>query len=1682
MKYIRKLISILLILSTLYYQFLPITAFALNNSQIDNGEIIGSNSTENQHNGTIELDIKFVLPIQNIENPNIQVKLIKGENEAEISLNQIIFSDVKEFSLGNQKGSVKIRKMDKFGEVMNGTNGEEIKYYALTFQNLPKGNYTLELSGDGYKTYTIPNINIDHYSKRVSLSNEKGLFEVGDINQDQLVDNQDLEEYKNILLENLEYNSKYDLNRDNKLDISDLAIIARVINMDSKTIEMKDTSVILDQEDVTLSGEIDGTLEDLFNDYSSVQIKPLDQNQEISEENPAQIALEMKEPVEMEEIRLDVSSDNIPEEMCVVLTDNDGNIITTKDGKECFVPTKLDIKNENSPTHPFTDKETENTITIDLEGQIAVKKVTIKITKTSSKNLAEIAKVEFLNNVYEEVPETIVTAPIITNIEAASEKATITYRSTDSNITGYEIIIKKYENDQVVETNTYQTNYTTYEIEELENYGNYTVQVVAVNEEWRSKESEEKSFMPKPNRLPPAVDMVTVTPRGTGFDISYKKMDDTLSYNIYYREVGQENFTKISDIKTNSYQLRNLKEETEYEIYVTGNNDLGEGSKSETAIGKTIAMKLPDSSNYKLINRPTEIGKLTDHILGVTYSSNKYEASDIAIVDNDYFTYWQSDSWDVGGYNNLNAGPTITLDQEYTIDHVEIVPSDESASIFYSKINYWTKDGERKQVKGNVSRLTAPNGQIYYRITFEKVTTSKIQINVANYLANGNTVMREVKIFEYDSLIDDVGELFSDDLRVELKNTTTEEKIKELENRANTIEEISGEYHPNREIILKDLEYARELLNDKNLHDEIITVDQEITNARNSHLGFAMEISDLQPLGIVAKAGEDIVVYVGATGNVLPQLVFTQYNAEASAWQQTVTNLKKGQNIITVPKIGSMATERGGSVYVRYPNKNPSGEIKVRVSGGTKIPVLDVSGITNETEKKNVISNYIDELANYVDQLPSKYETYNAYNAILNSTEIVTDEGLFSVAADQVLKGIITDKKTKEEQIERVYQSVTAFDEMVNMFYRHKGLEKNAEDPKDERPAARINIRYMRMFDGAFMYAGGKHIGIGYGSIAGLLQGIPATDENGNITTYGYFGWGISHEIGHQINQRNLAIAEVTNNIYSLLAQTADDKETARIEELYEKIYAKVTSNTSGKASNVFITLAMYWQLHLAYDNNKTFTDTDSIYAKINHLSRTTELKGTVDDMIIMLASEAAQKDLTEFFEHWGLVPSSEAKEYASQYEKETRKIWYLNDDARRYRLNSGKEMSKDTKVEVQFTETDSQNKKFTIKMNVNKDEDTILGYEIKRNNVVIGFTTENTFTDNIGSLNNRALVYEVTAYDKYLNATDTYQLEEVKVAHDGSINKSFFSIDSNFKETDEIFDYEDPYMNYDELSVNKIIDNDKTTYFDGTEKIDSNNKDNPYIIISLNNKLDISGIKYQAALKNQKLLENTITKYNVYVSTDKETWILAKTGTFNLSADKDTEIIYFDKEGTTGGNQLWTYNDISYVKIEAVGNNGISGAEIDIIAPPGDNVDLDDIGVLSEDYSYIDSNGETKVIAKGNVIVKGTYRGNPAFNAMLLVDAIDSDKVYEGDNFLFAKLNDDATLYEISSGTWFYVLTKEQYDAMKGTSIRAELYRVNDAITNEGQRLTSTSLKVDLTKSYEELPQLEIIDSTKGE
>ncbi len=1707
----KRALSLLLVMALLFNYFTPLLAVAAEDL---------SNSTTNNvamdkivSKGNIEVELHLVLPIRNSETNDINFGIAdENGNKAAIDLNEVNKPAdgyyQTSIDLGSQKITAAVTERDKDGHLLSGINkSENVVYVSVNLYELAKGTYTLELSGKHFATYSV-SVTLDDYSKRVMISDEAGLFTIGDVNQDKVVDEKDYA----LVRDNLETNkAEYDLNLDGVVDIADLNYVTAAITSAKKTVKIENTSAIINSENISFEVGKDILAEDsdsvssLFTDEGVVKL------QQVGEE-PVELGINLSgeeetATVEMSEVRITVG-DNAPVGMKLRVETESGEIIEKEVANNTNVPEGV---------HLFTDEAKEGTIRVDLGKQVAVKKVTIVVTETGENNLAEIAKVEFLNNVKVQTkePDNFYTPQHIKVDDSVSEQLTVTFDSVP-NVTGYEIEITGGKMKGVV----FQTTYTSFTIEDLENYTEYAIRVQSVNQEWRSGYSEIVKATPQATRVPPAPDMVNTKAIYGGIEFDWKDMDDTLTYNIYYRLVGDTKWTKVENIPTNKYTLKGLKGNTEYEAYITGNNPLGEGSASQTVKVKTLEEAAAIAPKYKVINEFDSALGRTNHINGVYSSSGTMVGSEYAMYDDNFATYWELQGWQSGShYYNLGY-PIFELDKSYKMDEFVItVPDSYPYSLKAGSYNpndhdtlvyYWndteTRTADNKKVaNGVLSTRTDENGRKYYVLKLQDpIEANAVQFGLT-VVANNNLIqIDEVKFYNYDSLVDDVAALFTDDLRVELAEGVTQDTIDKLRVRANTKDH--DEYSPYRDSVLNDLDYAEKILKDENLNDVMI-VNPNISNTYNGHLKFAMTINDYQPLGIVARPGDTLNVYVGSTtGNVNIELVYTQFYAEAGSWSKTYS-LQKGQNIITIDAIGSATSERGGSVYVRYKSApSATNQIKVRVSGGVKIPVLDVSTLTSEADKKTAINEYVKELKEYTDALSSVYtnegKTFDKKTSVLNSTEIVTEYGIFSVAATAVMEALEGKSSDASEQANVLLESTEAFDEVMELFYRQKGLQKQAEDPKDEMPKSRINIRYMRMFDGAFMYAGGYHIGIEYGSIPGLVQAHRNTDSE-----TGYFGWGISHEIGHQINQKDTVFAEVTNNIYALLAQTSNDSDKSRLElsNVYEKIYDKVTSHTIGRAQNVFVQLGMYWQLHLAYDEDKTFDDENSILAKINHISRTYNNvnKYGRDELTILFASMAAGKDLTDFFEIWGLKASQTLKdEIASieidghKLEKETRAIYYLNDEARRYILGGGEGITNKNILNASIASTSNEDKRVEISFSVTSEKDKILGYEILRNGVSIGFVTDGgTFVDNVGAENNRAYTYTVVAYDYLLNKTDVVTLDEVKISHDGSVKKDTFTITSNVKEAGEVVDNEDEKLDFGKLKVNNLIDGNILTGFKGVEKISTLNQTtdkpsltvddgNAYIIINLNNPMSVSGIKYRALVENGVLDTNTIKKYKVYVSSDGNTWTLARTGTFNVTVENPEEIIYFMGQGTDSESQLWTYNDIAYIKIESDGNKaGLSGSEIDVIAPPGDNVDFNEnaIGKLAKDYCYLTEGcSEEDLIKAGSVIIQGTYRGNPSFNNVLIGDAANEKKPYSGKALIFAELNSDHSVYDVASGTWLYVMTQEEYEKMRSesSSIRAYLYRVNDAITLAGQRLTSTSKVISELKPYSELSDMEIISA----
>lgn len=1630
------------------------------------------------------------------------VRTVKASQDSEI---EVVFrEELKTESIP------KIKILDSNNQTVNAETVTEktasgLRKKIVTARGLKAGEqYTVRAGENSYETYIQKITTKTSVHHRIQLNNNsQSIFDgfgrvlTGDVTEDGVINETD----KTALIRQIKsgnYKESFDLNGDQKIDLIDLQYFGYSYDEKKITGEIEELSVLTDDVKVKEDDEtkvVSGKIEDVLKEEGGeLQLKPAVGN-EISEEHPVTFAIQTGTE----------DDGNVTKTAGLVIKAPSGSENTIQEMKA-----EVEYLDENGALQTMslaTAKQKrssggikvnqDGSVVIDLGKQIAVKKVTIKITGTSSNKLAEIAKVEFLNDMESRIPEPEMNIPKDLKVSVGDKQFTVTW-GAETNVSGYEIAISQNGKTETKSVSDHKITVTSFGGKELQNYTTYDLKVRSVNGDWRSEYSQPMEATPEAASVPPAPENITVTEKYRKLDVKWKKMDDTQSYFLYYKEDGDSEYTKVEEeIKETSYSLSGLKDETKYLIYLVGKNQRGVGPKSAVYSGTTQAIHPPITPNYKLINTSNGDRTLTSHIKSIKTSDGK-DCPEAA--DHDYATEWILNSWDSGGFNPGNVGPTIEFDDFYEMKQLIFVtgPS-QKGGIGYWNIRYWDESGVVKSTskKAGISPKTDKNGKQYYEINLpEKIKTNKIQVNLANGIASGNNTISELKFYYYDSLEDDINALYADDLHVTLKKEVTQETIDKLRERLNTQDEVSKEYHPKKSILETELETAEMILNQQALK-KAVSIDTTVTKAKDSHITFKSGLNAWQPLGVTARAGDQVIIFVGSEGKKTGDstnlnLVATQYHGDSNAWQKSVGKLKVGKNVIDIPSMNSKEeVERGGQLYIEYTGNNANEVYGVRVSGGDSIPVLDVTKAKTADEKKELIRSYVKEIEaldvkDSHDKLHNDGDVaYSEKDCILGATDIVLSNMMYSVSAKQIAGAL---KGSAEEKTEQLYKSLTAMENMVNLFYQHKGLSNDSSaGAKNKLPSSRLNIRYQRMFAGAFMYAGGLHIGIEWGSIPGLASAKPVvSDENGKYQSGNYFGWGIAHEIGHIINEGAYAVAEVTNNYFSVLAQAKDTNDSVRFQ--YDDIYKKVTSGVKGSSSSVFTQLGMYWQLHLAYDkggyNFKTYEKYEDqfnnlIFARMDTYARDTSkapapkdvkltLNGDTDNNLMRLACAGAKKNILEFFERWGMTPDETTKKYAAQFEKETKPIYFISDEARDYELSKKESVADNIKISASLEKKENSNK-VTISLESNADaaqKEGLIGYEIFRNGTSVGFATadKTEYVDTIATVNNRVFTYEVVAYDKLLNATNKVTLDPVKVSHDGSLNKAAWSVTTNMSsDEDEKAGETDPCEPI-LSSIKKVINNDTSDIYIGK----STDKD-PEIILSLNETNQITGLKYQVSDQ-----ENAMKNYKISVSKNGTDWTEVKSGTFQLEEGKET--VYFNKENDP---RLQIY-DAAYVKLTAVGQKGknISVSELDLLAPTGDNVELesDGIGILSEDYVYDNEGG---VIPKGSLIFTGSYKGNPAYNVVMLYN--EKDEIIEGSQIIFAEVPEHGELGNISKGTWVYYIEPEEDGTIAKdkipASVKARLYRVDDAITLEGQRLVSDALPVKLP---EELKDITIKGSTK--
>ncbi|MDE5862217.1 MAG: M60 family metallopeptidase, partial [Ruminococcus sp.] len=990
----------------------------------------------------------------------------------------------------------------------------------------------------------------------------------------------------------------------------------------------------------------------------------------------------------------------------------------------------------------------------------------------------------------------------------------------------------------------------------------------------------------------------------------------------------------------------------------------------------------------------------------------------------------------------------------------------------------------------------------------------------------------EIVFYHYESLMDDIMNLYADDLHTVLKDNVTQEMIDELRDKIVLPDSRNGEYHPNKDNLARELNTAEKILNAEQIsqpvliHNSITTYDPIEKNTSRRYSG----LNAWQPLGVNAGANTEVTIYVGGTNknnnyimktgeSTELKLYATQYNSESSGL--TLINgqpLKIGANTFTIPAGAISGAEGGGALYVQHHGGDQSKVYySVRVEGGTQVPKLDIYQVTDYVEKLNRAADYIEALETYVAGMEEEHNrvhkgskyfgerntsldySYKKELCIAGATDILDDTMMYSLPAHQILAGL--GNGTVEARAVKLIKSMDAMEDMMKLFYQHKGMSNDAEKVVNKIPNQHLNIRYQRMFQGAFMYAAGNHIGIQWGSAPDMVacNGVQS-DENGRYQSGSYFGWGIAHEIGHCLNDSSYTVAEITNNYFSMLAQSQDKNAGSRLN--YNNIFKKVTSNTKGQADQG-TQLGMYWQLHLAFDkdfNFKTYNTNSEIldnlfYARMDTYSRNPEkapkpyniplkLSGGTDQQLMRLACAAAEKDILEFFRRWGKTPDATTIEYASQFNHETRAIMYANEDSRVYAMEDESWLINDDgspatvidDVQISVGRGSKANKvNISIDVSDAMYEPDILGYEIVRCTISggdvketpIAFTRTPNYTDTVTSLNNRTVSYKVTLIDQYLNRSAVFTTDMIKIEHDGSLDKSNWtaSVDTTGKHyfTSEIITHEaeEDGVSCHQTVIDPIVnafDDDLNTTYEATFT------EFPSIYINFNQPLEVSGLKYTAG-------NNSATDkigYFIYVKDEANNWKHVATGNFDGTG---SSIAYF---ANADGKYLSTY-ETTEIRLQFTNKTGksVSIAEIDVLGVTGDNVDFrrdgekgaTAFGILSEDYKY--GKREQDYIPKDSVVFVGSYKGNPAYNAVILFDENGNivgsngvDDNGESNQIILADVPDGKLITDVSDGTFVYWIDPEDVENMVWPEqVRVELYRFNNAQTMEGQRMVSDSL-----------------------
>ncbi|PGH78276.1 hypothetical protein CN899_29020 [Bacillus thuringiensis] len=358
------------------------------------------------------------------------------------------------------------------------------------------------------------------------------------------------------------------------------------------------------------------------------------------------------------------------------------------------------------------------------------------------------------------------------------------------------------------------------------------------------------------------------------------------------------------------------------------------------------------------------------------------------------------------------------------------------------------------------------------------------------------------------------------------------------------------------------------------------------------------EQKNYMPTGIYVKPNEQVTITVSGVQKIRAIIGTHQYDKE---WGKEI-DLSPGSNTISSPNGGVLGLD----------NFQSTGTVKVQVTqGGSPIPFFELGKHTKE--------DWIAMMNNYP----------NAH-----AVQLKSERAVLTVTRDSANKYIVNQDPVP---------LLKKYDEMIRAQDRISGLSET-----DPNPLHRSTRRIWAFVENPNAQSWGM-----YASWDGAVF-TTAGEAIKSTLNVNEFGWGQMHEAGHARQQYPWTwndlrgMGEVTVNLYSLVAdKKIYPNKPTRLESEgdYNRafVYLKQTNKEYKNIDDLFVKLAMLWQLHLAYG--------DDFYPNLHKLYRETpedQLPKTDEDKIqafIYNTSKIAKQNVLPFFDQWGLKATQETRQ-----------------------------------------------------------------------------------------------------------------------------------------------------------------------------------------------------------------------------------------------------------------------------------------------------------------------------------------------------------------------------------------------------------------------------------------------------